>query len=358
MMMFWMEWIIPAALIALSLMVGLWLQRFALPRLFRWASHTRWEADDAVLRTIRGPIVLWSLMAGVYLALRFSAIPSEVVDVIGRVLKVLWIFSVTWVSTNVLVQMIAHYASKWQVGLPMTSLTQNLTKVVILALGLLIILDSLGVRIASLLAALGIGSLAVALGLQDTLVNFFAGVYVTLSKNVRVGDYIRLENEEEGYVTDIGWRATKILTLPNNIIIVPNAKISQSIMTNYCLPDPEVVVTVEVSVDYASDLARVEHVTCDVAQEVLKIVPGSMTGFTPVVRFHSFGDAGVNLTVVLRAKQFVDQYLIKHEFIKRLHARYEQEGIAMPFPIRTIQARGVLPVQIVAPVSQESGRRQ
>ena len=335
----WVHWIAPLLILAGSLLIGLWLRWFVVPRLLRVASRTPWEGDGLVLHAIRGPIVLWSWMAGAYLAIKFSRVPENVVEVAGRLLKALWIFSMAWVSANTIAQLITRYAAKRQMALPMTSLTRHLAKLVILALGALIILDSLGVRIGSLLAALGIGSLAVAMGLQDTLTNLFAGVYLTLGKNIRVGDYIRLEGGQEGYVTDIGWRATKVRMLPQNVIIVPNAKLSQSIITNYYLPDRQLDVLVEVSVDYASDLSHVERVTHEVADDVMRTVPGGVPSFEPVIRYHTLGDSGIQLTVVMRAREFVDQYLLKHEFIKRLHARYRQEGITIPFPVRTVHLK-------------------
>lgn len=333
----WLEWVTPLLILLTCLVVGVWARRFMVPRLLRLASHTRWEGDQIVIRAIRGPVILWSLMAGLYLAMRFSQLPADVVEMAGRLLKALWIFSVAWVGANTFAQLITHYASKWQLALPTTSLTQNLVKGAIFVLGALMILDSLGVQIGSLLAALGIGSLAVALGLQDTLANLFAGMYVTLSKHILVGDYIKLESGQEGYVTDIGWRATKIQMLSNNVVIIPNAKLGQSIITNYYLPTRELAVLVEVGVDYASDLDMVERVTCEVAREVMRTVPGGVPTFEPVVRYHGFGDFAIQFTVVMRAKEFVDQYLLIHEFLKRLHRRYQQEGIGIPSPIKAVQ---------------------
>ncbi|MBI4354371.1 MAG: mechanosensitive ion channel family protein [Candidatus Omnitrophica bacterium] len=289
-----------------------------------------------IKKAIRGPIVLWVGMLGVYLAVKFSPIPEEIVEVVGKTLKALWIFSVAWVSAGTVSMLITAYAVRRQVAVIMTSLAQQLAKLGILGLGLLIILDSLGIKIGSLLAALGIGSLGVALGLQDTLSNLFAGMYVGVSKNLRLGDYVKLQSGEEGYITDIGWRETKIRMLPNNVVVIPNAKLSQSVITNYHLPDKELAVLVEVGAAYDSDLERVERVTVEVGKEVLQTVPGGIASFEPMVRFHTFGESSINFTVVLRAKEFVDQYLIKHEFIKRLRSRYVQEGIVIPFPIRTV----------------------
>jgi len=236
-------------------------------------------------------------------------------------------------------KLINLYGSTVQQALPVTSLTQNLTKMVIVAIGVLMILNGLGVSITPILTALGVGGLAVALALQDTLSNLFAGFYVTMARQIKVGDYVKLESGEEGYVTDIGWRATTVRMLPNNVVLVPNAKLASAIITNYYLPEKELAVLVQVGVDYGSDLEFVERVTCEVGKDVMRTVQGGVPDFEPFIRYHTFGDFSINFTVILRAKEFVDQYLIKHEFVKRLHKRYQEEGITIPFPIRTIYSQ-------------------
>jgi len=105
------------------------------------------------------------------------------------------------------------------------------------------------------------------------------------------------------------------------------------------MPGKVVAVLVEVGVDYASDLRQVEQVVMAVGREVMAEVPGGVPDFEPFIRYHTFADSSINFTVILRAKEFVDQYLIKHEFVKRLHTRFNDEGIAIPFPIRTIVER-------------------
>jgi small-conductance mechanosensitive channel len=150
---------------------------------------------------------------------------------------------------------------------------------------------------------------------------------------LRVGDYVKLETGEEGYVTDITWRTTKIKMLSNNIILVPNAKVTQTIITNYYFPEKDLAVLVNVGVHYNSNLNDVERITCEVAREIMNQVPGGVPEFEPFIRYNEFGDSGIKFTVILRAKEFTDQYLIKHEFIKRLHKRYKEEGIVIPYPI-------------------------
>ena len=124
--------------------------------------------------------------------------------------------------------------------------------------------------------------------------------------------------------------------LANNLIVVPNSRLAQAIVVNHHLPAEDLAVLVEVGVDYASDLAHVERVVADVGRAVMREVEGGVPAFEPFVRFHTFGESSVDFTVILRASEFTGQYLVKHEFVKRLHARFRAEGIVIPFPIRTV----------------------
>jgi small-conductance mechanosensitive channel len=127
--------------------------------------------------------------------------------------------------------------------------------------------------------------------------------------------------------------------LSNNLVVVPNARLSQAIVVNHHLPSADLAVLVEVGVDYDSDLRQVERVVVEVGREVMTEVPGGVADFEPFVRYHTFADSSINFTVILRSQEFVDQYLIKHEFVKRLHTRFNDERIVIPFPIRTIAYR-------------------
>jgi len=212
----------------------------------------------------------------------------------------------------------------------------KVAKFLIAIIGLMVILNSLGVSVTAPLAALGIGGIAIAFALQSTLSDFLSGVYLMADRPVRVGDYIELDSGQKGYVTDIGWRSTKIKELPNNMIVIPNSKLASCIVTNYYLPEKEMACLVQVGVSYKSDLEKVERVTIDVANKILKKVQGGVPKFEPFIRYHTFSDFSINFTVILRVKEYVDKYLLTHEFIKELHKRYRKEGIEIPFPIRTV----------------------
>jgi len=191
-----------------------------------------------------------------------------------------------------------------------------------------------------MLTALGVGSLAVALALQDTLANLFAGFYIILARQIRSGDYVQLDSGQEGYVTDIGWRSCTIRQLAGNLIVVPNLKLSQAIVINYNQPEKDLAVLVQAGVGYEMDLARVERVTVEVAAEVMREVAGGVPEFEPFIRYHTFGDSRIQFSVIMRGREFVDRFLIMHEFIKRLHSRYQKEGIAIPYPQRVVHWNG------------------
>lgn len=219
------------------------------------------------------------------------------------------------------------------------SIFVNITRIVVLVMGALVALETLGVSIAPLVTALGVGGLAVALALQDTLANLFAGVHILASKTVQPGDYIRLTSGEEGYVVDINWRNTVVRNLSNNLVIIPNGRLARTNMTNFTQPEAQFTILVQVGVGYESDLEHVERVTLDVVDGVMADIDGALPEHEAVVRFHTFADSRINFTVILGVGEFSDQYRIKHEFIKRLHHRFRAEGISIPAPTRTVALR-------------------
>ena len=328
--------VIPLAIFIATIVAGYFLRKLLFNRLHFWGKRTKRPFVEVIIESARGPTLIWFLMLSIYLALRFSILPQNIVEIVGNILLVLGIISITLVISNTTLALIKFQAKRAKTTTPVTSLMQNIARIVIYILGILIILYSLNIQITPILATLGVGGLAVALALQGTLSDLFAGFYISASKQIKIGDYIKLESGEEGYVTDINWRATQIRMLPNNMILVPNEKLSKVIVTNYYLPQKELAILLNLGVHYGSDLRKVEQVTIEVAKEVMKEVTGGVPEFEPFIRYHTFGDFSINFTVILRAKEFVDGYLVKHEFVKRLHERYRTEGIVIPFPIRAI----------------------
>lgn len=316
--------------------VGISVERFLLPSLRRIVQRTATGLDDIFFSSLRKVTTVWFLTTGLYISLPFFSLPPYAFSMVQKGSLALVIISVTIFFSRLVVGILRVHLEKLKDVLPPTTLFENLTRLVVFVIGGLILVQSLGISIAPALAGLGIGGLAVALALQGPLANLFSGIHIMISRQIKPGDYVKLETGEEGYVVDITWRNTTIRQLPNNYVIVPNSKLASLIVINYHQPQPELAVFVQVGVSYSSDLEKVERVTIEVAKEVMREVPGGVPEFEPFIRYHTFSDFSINFTVILRAKEYADQYLIKHEFIKRLHRRYREEGIEIPFPIRTV----------------------
>jgi small-conductance mechanosensitive channel len=336
----WMKFAIPLGVLAITLVVGWIAKRFLFRALHGWASRTKTHADDILIQAFSGPFMIWMLILGLHLATQSSELPERATGLIGKGLLILWVISLTIVASRLAGNLVKYFGGEIQEALPVTSLTQNLARLGVITLGILILLNQLGIPITPILTALGVGGLAVALALQDTLSNLFAGFYVSLSGHIRPGDYIKLDSGEEGYVTDITWRSTTVRALPNNLIIVPNAKLAQAIVTNYSLPEKRMSLPIPIGVSYDSDPEQIERILLEEAQKAVQDIPGLLAEPAPVVRFiPGFGDSSLNFTLVCQVAEFNDQALVQHELRKRIFKRFREERIEIPFPIRTVYLR-------------------
>ncbi len=316
--------------IALAYVIGRVAKYLVATQLGGLARRTGSRWIDPAVEAVARRVPFWSVLLGVYVAAGFWTLPEKFAIALDKGLYVIAAASLTFLVSEVLIDFVRVHGPVLDHTQPTTTLTENIIRIVVVILGLLVILAGLDLQITPILTALGVGGLAVALALQDTLANLFAGFYLTVAKQIRIGNYIKLSSGEEGYLVDIDWRASRLRQLTNTTILVPNAKFSQSIVTNYDLPDREIVVTIDASVDYESDLDQVQHIATEVARDVMQTAQGGVPGFDPLVRFHTFGDPGIDFSVILRAQEFVDQYNVKHEFVKRLQKRFLAEGITIP----------------------------
>ncbi len=282
---------------------------------------------------------LWSFLFVLYILSEELKLPVSLRLIKDKALWVVFILSLSLLTSRLVALLLRMYMNRYRQEMPAVSLVVQASKVLVLLVGVIIALDKIGIAITPILTALGVGGLAVALALRDTLENLFAGFHVLASGHIKVGDYIRLEGGEEGFVEDITWRNTVIRQPSNNLIIVPNSKLSSSIVINFHKPDSELAVIVPVGVSYDSDLEKVERITIEVAKEVQREVEGAVPDFEPFIRYTAFGDFSINFNVILRAKDVPSQHVLRHEFIKRLKRRYEEEGIKIPFPIREVYLR-------------------
>lgn len=342
----WLSWIdwthlmemlfIPICILAASLTVGIMLNKLINRRI---ENHLNIDGNSwfyIFINALRGVPVSLCLVVGLYWIVNTINIIEPLTRLFSYILFTVIILSITRVAARTINGFISLHIESSQQKLPKTTLLNTILNVVIYAMGVLVVLQYYGISIAPILTAMGVGGMAVALALQETLANIFAGLHLILSKQLRLDDYIKLSTGEEGRVTDITWRFTTIVPAGGgNMIVIPNQKIASSNITNYSMPRKDIVISIPVGVAYDSDLDKVERVTLDVAKEVMAQIDKDVK-MEPAVRFHTFGESSIDFNVVLHSSYFEHQFLLKHEFIKALTRRYREEGIEIPYPTRTV----------------------
>ncbi|MBI2579226.1 MAG: mechanosensitive ion channel family protein [Candidatus Aenigmarchaeota archaeon] len=336
------DWILAAAIVAVFVVASKLFVIFLERVVLRITSKTKTALDDAILKAVKKPLYIGIILAGVFLAIDSLNYVDIYLDAIKAGFTVIWVLLGAYTASRVLKAFFSWYATeiaqktKTKLDETMMPIIRKILNVFIYAIALMIILKGFGVEITPLVAGLGIGGLAIALALQDSLANLFSGAFMVSDKIIKAGDFIELEGGIKGFVEEIGWRTTKVRTLPNNLVIIPNSKIANSTITDYSAPIEEMSVVVPVGVAYDSDLGKVEKMTIEVAKDTLKNVAGGKKDFEPFIRYNAFGDSNINFSVILRVEKFVDQYLVVHEFIKALKKRYDEEEIEISFPVRKI----------------------
>ena len=329
--------IAPLIVFAVTFAIGYVVREVFLRLLHKWyaraASHPRVILTDAV----RLPTLLWLLILSVHLAIQFSDLPPKVTSWTPELLIVLFILSLTLMCVRIAGDLVRYYGDQIPGAMPVSTLTQTLAQLAVVILGFLIILNQLHVSIAPILTALGVGGLAVALALQDTLSNLFAGFYVAVAGQVRLGDYIKLDTGEEGYITDISWRTTTIRTLNSNLIIVPNSKLAKAVVTNYHLPEKRLSTQVQINVSYDSDPDQVERILLELVTAAASDIPGMLAEPAPSVSFDpGFGDSSLGFSLNYNVAEFSNQFGVRNELRRRVLRRFREERIQMPLTTRRV----------------------
>ena len=328
---------IPLGTILGGIILGWLFKRFIHHRLKNLTEKTDWKGDDVVFDAIESHIVLWFFLASLNIASNSIPFLNDVyLSYLSKIIVSVLILSVTLAVSRIGVGLLNFWAEKQGTDLPSTTIFVNLARIIIISVGVLIILQSLGISITPLLTAMGVGGLAISLALKDTLSDFFAGLHILLSQKVKPGDFVELDSGHMGYVQNITWRHTILMERTNNEVTVPNAKISAAIVKNYDKGDPSFSIRVAVGVSYESDLDHVVKITEEVASNVIAQINGAKKDAPAVVRCFQFGPSSVDLKVYFRGEKYGDQHPIIDEFIRQIHKRFKSENIEIPFPIRTL----------------------
>ena len=332
----------PALIVLAAAAAGV-LARFTVFRgLHRLSSRNKSPYDDIIVDGLKRRVVAWTVLGALYLQIPALPWPARTIATAQTVLAALLVASVTLALMRV-VSAVAHaYGTTSAAGVGGTTLIRYVAVVVLLFLGTVSVLALFGISVVPAITALGVGGLAVALAFQDTLANVFSGLNLTLSRQIRVGDYIELGDATSGFVLDVGWRATTLRGLDGLSVFIPNKKLAEAVMINYTLGT-----TMSVELAFRVDLGcrpqRIEALVVDEMRLAAAALPGLRQDAPAVVRFKAFGEWALEFKAYVEILSFQDRMYLRHELMKRLHDRLLREDIALPRQRILIDAPTVTP---------------
>lgn len=340
----WLDPTIAGVIFLLSLILAVVFNKLLFPIILRLTQWTPTDLDSRIVRSTRLPLTLGMVVLGGYLALtvplELNARQQNTVETVANLLGImLGVIAVGSIISSVFAWYIENVASHARDGFAsqLLPLFRRVAMTSVYGLGALLILDQLNINISPLIAGLGLGGLAVALAIQPTLANLFAGTYVMTEGVITPGDYIELENGISGYVIDVGWRSTRIRTFHNNMVVIPNSRFAETIITNYQRPMPAVNVIVTCGVSYDSDMYQVEQVCQEVMDEVLDTHPSAIKEYGGYFGYDSFDDSNINFWLFVQAKDRIASFTLKTALMQLLHQRFNEKSIVINYPVRALQ---------------------
>ena len=323
-----------SVLLILALALGL-----VLTRIFHHYARKRegtWE--ELVFSFLESLPIPLLVLAVLYTALEQFKLPSAWERLGSKLTMILVTLLLFYFPTRVFVLFLHRLEEKEPALERVTAPASFIARVLFAVVAVIIILENLNIHLTAVWTTLGVGSVAVALALQDTLGNFFAGLYLIADRPIRLDDYVKLDSGQEGYVVGIGWRSTQLRTGANNLVVVPNSTLAKAIVTNYSMPEPRVSLGIPVSVSCTADPARVEKLLLETAQQAVQDdLAGLLADPEPVAQLiPGFGPSSLDFTLYVQVRRFDDQFSVQSELRKRILARFQKEGIEMPFPTQTV----------------------
>jgi len=291
---------------------------------------------EFILKKISLPVLILVFFTGVYTALKTITSLDVYSEIIDGLFFTITVFILAFLISRIFFVLMMGWL-KVRKGFQRTpGLLNKAVTVIIFLFALAVVLAYYEIDVTPLLAGVGLGALAIGLALQSTLSNFFAGVHLLSDKPIRVGDYIELDENNKGIVEDIGWRSTRIKTLTDNLLIIPNGKLADSNILNFSMPKKNFSMWIPCGVAYESDLKKVEKITLEVAKQIQQTIDGAVKDFQPLFRYREFGDSNINFIAILGIEEPIKRFVVRNEFIKALKQRFDKEGIEISWPINKI----------------------
>ena len=304
----------------------------------RFTSFTKTDLDDRILRRVTPPVSLLVFFAGLFLGVRSLPLPAKAHLVAGGTLFVVNVFILTNIGYRSLHELLEWYAvrmaERGREGLDrqLLPLAEKLGTLFLIVTALMITLKHFNYDILSFVTALGIGSLAIGMAAKDTLAHVISGFTLMLDRPFRIGDRIQLAGGQTGDVTDIGLRSTKIRTLDNMLLVIPNSDLCNTTVVNQAYPDIRVRGRINVGVTYGSDVDLVKRLLVETAAEV----EGVLDDPFPESYFVSFGESALAMTLFFWVAEYGTLFSVTDQVNSRIIKRFQENGIQIPFPTRTV----------------------
>ena len=232
----WINIVVPLLILIACYITGLWVRRFTYRAFNRWVRKLNWSGGQVVIQVTRTPFVHWFWFLGIYIAIQVSILSPAAKQLADKILASLFVVSLAWVIANLTGKLVRRYTARIKRLQPSTIWLVNTIRTVIGVMGALIVLEIWGAPTIPIILALFAAILIAVLAARDLIVNIFSGFQLARGEHIEIGDFVRLETGEEGYVTDINWRTTKISTLDGHSLLIPNNKLIQSTVVNYGKP--------------------------------------------------------------------------------------------------------------------------
>lgn len=322
----------PLVWVAGGTVAGIVAYAIILQPLRRASRQHGWHALAEITSIIGGVVILWGALAGLYLSLDHSRISARTESFIDRAAGALFVLSLAWIAARLAAAWITSFSRRTEHRLFSVSLYSTIVQVVILVLGFLTVLSSLGIAITPVLTTLGLGGLAVALALNDTLSNLFAGLQIVAARQIRVGDYVKFDFAE-GEVIDIHWHNTTIRDMQNNVIVIPNSKVNTSPFTNYSMGVSDLVLAVPSLVPWKGSAADLERIAHEAACSAVEEAAGKLQSEKCRVALTAINETNVQVTAYLYVAHVDNRQRALSGYLQRLHdATLRADMGAQPLP--------------------------
>jgi small-conductance mechanosensitive channel len=330
-------WIRAALAVVVSLLFAKIGSLILTKLLLRAAALTTTSLDDRLIQLLNRPIFISVVLLGIYTGVRILDWGGTVEHAFCALIQTLAIAIWTgagWKISHETLMGLSRIADKVTLVEKRTlPLFDNLSKVVIFALGVYGFLVVWDLDLSAWLASAGIMGIAVGFAAKDSLANLFGGIFVIMDSPYKLGDYINLDSGERGQVVKIGLRSTRLLTRDDVEITLPNSHIANSKVVNESGgPHEKIRVMVHVGVAYGSDVDRVHEVLLAAVRSVESVVDAP----EPYVRFMEMGDSAL----LFRVQGWIDEPALRGRCIDGMNtAIYKALGAAnieIPFPQRVV----------------------